>query len=72
MATLTNLNQCPTCGSSRWQEGPRGGNAQNMRCENGHILWYSPPFATEVIGFQAPGTKPDFKEGRVYGDPRKR
>ena len=52
------------CESTRFQRGPEGAGAINVRCESGHILWIAPPFDTEVVGFQAPGT-----DG-IYGDPR--
>lgn len=63
---------CPAedCTSTRFQRGPNGGLAFNIRCETGHILaiypglWGSPVFAlVEVVGFQALGTK------GVYSDP---
>ena len=36
---------CPNCGSSEWLMGPRGGAAQNIKCDNcGKEYNYCPPF----------------------------
>ena len=40
--------QCPICGSIKFQAGPRGGLAQNFRCENRHY-WHVSAFGMERI-----------------------
>lgn len=36
---------CPTCGKSTFLHGPKGGNDENIRCEQcGSEFWFSPPF----------------------------
>ena len=37
-AELTAQLKCPGCGGTKFQMGPRGGLAQNMRCVCGHEL----------------------------------
>lgn len=46
------LNQgiCPKCGSTHFVEGPRGGMALNIACENGHRFWFAPPFTALYQG----------------------
>jgi len=41
---------CPICDSERFVEGPWGGMAVNIACENGHRFWFSPPFTSEYQG----------------------
>lgn len=41
---------CPECGSEHFVEGPRGGLAVNIACENGHRFWYAPPFTSKYQG----------------------
>lgn len=43
-------HKCPKCGSPHFVEGPRGGGAINIACENGHRFWYAPPFTSEYQG----------------------
>lgn len=43
---------CPMCGSEHFFEGPHGGNAVNIFCENGHRFWYAPPFPSEYQGHE--------------------
>lgn len=45
-----NSGKCPKCGSTHFVEGPRGGFAVNIACENGHRYWFSPPFTAEYQG----------------------
>lgn len=42
--------ECPKCGSKKFFEGPSGGGATNIFCENGHRFWYAPPFTSEYQG----------------------
>ena len=42
--------ECPKCGSKHFVEGPRGGMAVNIACENGHRFWFVPPFTAEYQG----------------------
>ena len=42
--------ECPKCHSKHFVEGPRGGLAVNITCENGHRFWFSPPFTSEYQG----------------------
>jgi len=42
--------KCPGCGSEHFVEGPRGGGAVNIACENGHRFWFAPPFTSEYQG----------------------
>jgi hypothetical protein len=35
---LTSQLKCPECGGTKFQLGPRGGAARNIRCECGHEL----------------------------------
>lgn len=38
---------CDECGSAKWRAGPKGGLAQNWRCENNHTwVFYYFPFWT--------------------------
>lgn len=32
--------KCPKCGCRKWREGPSGGMAVNIQCENGHCWWW--------------------------------
>ncbi len=41
---------CPLCDSERFVEGPSGGMATNIACENGHRFWVAPPFTAEYQG----------------------
>jgi len=41
---------CPICESEHFVEGPSGGLAVNIACENGHRFWFSPPFTSEYQG----------------------
>lgn len=41
---------CPKCGSEHFVEGPSGGMALNIACENGHRFWFAPPFTSEYQG----------------------
>ncbi len=41
---------CPECGSGHFVEGPWGGGAVNIACENGHRYWFAPPFTSEYQG----------------------
>lgn len=41
---------CPKCGSTKFVEGPHGGGAMNIACENGHRFWFAPPFTSEYQG----------------------
>lgn len=42
--------ECPKCGSKHFVEGPSGGMARNIACENGHRFWFAPPFTSEYQG----------------------
>lgn len=42
--------KCPACGSERFFEGPHGGLAVNIICENGHKFWVAGPFTPEYLG----------------------
>lgn len=42
--------ECPKCGSKHFIEGPGGGGAMNIACENGHRFWFAPPFTSEYQG----------------------
>lgn len=42
--------ECPKCGSREFFDGPRGGMARNIFCENGHRFWFAPPFTSEYQG----------------------
>jgi len=42
--------KCPECGSDHFVEGPSGGLAVNIACENGHRFWYGGPFTPEYQG----------------------
>lgn len=48
-ATLKS-GKCPKCGSEHFVEGPSGGQAINIACENGHRFWFAPPFTSEYQG----------------------
>jgi hypothetical protein len=48
-ATLRS-GKCPACESEHFVEGPRGGLAVNIACENGHRFWYGGPFTPEYQG----------------------
>lgn len=48
-ATLR-AGKCPACGSEEFFEGPHGGLAVNIFCENGHRYWYGGPFTPEYQG----------------------
>ncbi len=41
---------CPECESKHFVEGPWGGGAVNIACENGHRFWFAPPFTSEYQG----------------------
>ena len=41
---------CPQCNSDKFVEGPSGGMAVNIACENGHRFWFAPPFTSEYQG----------------------
>lgn len=41
---------CPKCDSEHFVEGPSGGGAINIACENGHRFWFAPPFTSEYQG----------------------
>jgi len=43
-------SECPKCGSKHFVEGPSGGGAKNIACENGHRFWFAPPFTSEYQG----------------------
>lgn len=45
-----NSGICPKCGSTHFVQGPSGGSAQNIACENGHRFWFAPPFTAEYQG----------------------
>ena len=45
-----NSGACPVCGSKKFVEGPKGGMATNIACENGHRFWFAPPFTAEYQG----------------------
>jgi len=47
---LNNHGECPKCGSTHFVTGPRGGEALNIACENGHRFWFAPPFTAEYQG----------------------
>lgn len=42
--------ECPKCGSKHFVEGPSGGGAVNIACENGHRFWFAPLFTSEYQG----------------------
>lgn len=42
--------KCPICASERFWEGPHGGGAVNIFCENGHRFWVGWPFTSEYQG----------------------
>ncbi len=42
--------KCPKCNSKHFVEGPSGGLAMNIACENGHRFWFSPPFTSAYQG----------------------
>lgn len=42
--------KCPACGSEHFIEGPHGGAAVNIACENGHRFWVAGPFTPEYQG----------------------
>jgi hypothetical protein len=48
-ATLR-AGKCPACGSKYFVEGPSGGAAVNIACENGHRFWVAGPFTPEYQG----------------------
>lgn len=48
-ATLRN-GKCPVCGSEKFFQGPQGGLASNILCENGHKFWVAGPFNPEYLG----------------------
>ena len=45
-----NSGSCPICESKHFVEGPSGGGAVNIACENGHRYWFAPPFTAEYQG----------------------
>jgi hypothetical protein len=45
-----NSGECPKCGSKHFVEGPHGGYAVNIACENGHRFWFAPPFTAKYQG----------------------
>jgi len=45
-----NQGECPKCGSKKFVEGPSGGMATNIACENGHRFWFATPFTAEYQG----------------------
>ncbi len=45
-----NKRHCPICNSQHFVEGPSGGHAVNIACENGHRFWFAPPFTAEYQG----------------------
>jgi len=49
---------CPKCGGDKFQFGPRGGNAVNVRCKCGYVLnvarLFDGRFWVEEIGYYNP------------------
>ena len=60
--------KCPVCGSERFWDGPHGGMAANIFCENGHRFWVSWPFTPEYQG----QTKVEIVDRVVYSDEQMR
>lgn len=57
-----NSGKCPFCGSNHFVEGPSGGMATNIACENGHRFWFAPPFTAEYQGIIKVERKGDLLE----------
>ena len=58
MVMQTSTPTCATCGCRKFQDGPRGGLSQNIRCENGHCWNLHPTGRMDPIGIDLSGRVP--------------